>query len=422
MQRYSLKLTSIILLLFVSCGFLFYVLTRVPFHTSPIANTPPPKSALLPPVKNTLCKTIVVKTGDTLGTLLAKLPISSEQAQEATEALSKVINPKDLQVDETISVVCSPQGKGKEHHLDSLSFRPDIAYKIVLTRSPTGQFEAKKAPVPLKHEYTSLGGNIRMSLYADGLKMGASPKMLSDMITAFSHDVDFQRDIHPGTKFSLFYDTHRDAKTKLERPGNLLYAKLVIGDTVHEIYYFHPPGSTPGHYTAKGCSIKTALMRTPIDGARLSSGFGNRKHPVLGYTKMHKGVDFAAPQGTPIMAAGDGVVVKCGPYSSYGNYICIRHRGNMKTAYAHLKGYAKHIKAGCKVRQGQIIGYVGQTGRATGPHLHFELIHNGKHINPKKIASLPKTALSGKSLAAFKRFQAKINKLRRDYNALRASS
>src|SRR3990167_8119524 len=130
-------------------------------------------------------------------------------------------------------------------------------------------------------------------------------------------------------------------------------------------------------------------MRTPIDGARLSSGFGNRKHPILGYTKMHKGVDFAAPKGTPIMAAGDGVVERCSPYSSYGNYICIRHNGNTKTAYAHLSRYAKGMNKGTKVRQGQVIGYVGTTGRTTGAHLHFEVIQNGKQVNPKKITQLP---------------------------------
>ncbi len=375
-----------------------------------------PSRRLMPylPKKQPRKETIVVKGGDTFGTVLNTLPISAAQAQEATDALSKVFNPKDLKVDQALHVVCHPQGEGEAHSLTSLLLRPDIDYEIKLMCTPEGELVAERHDIPLKHEYVDIGGTIHMSLYADALQKGASPKMVYEMIKAFSYDVDFQRDIQPGTVYELFYDTHRDEKSGLERAGHLLYAKLVIGEKAHEIYYFQPPGGVGGYYTAKGSSIKTALMRTPIDGARLSSGFGNRRHPVLGYTKMHKGVDFAAPTGTPIMAAGDGVVERCGPFSSYGNYICIRHSGNMKTAYAHLSRFAKNVKAKCKVRQGQVIGYVGRTGRATGAHLHFELLQNGKHINPQKITQLPKTALGGKSLAAFKAFKAKIDKMRRD--------
>ena len=413
MPQYSFKFITTIICFIASCGFLFYVLSKAPSH-APVSSKTTPTQVPPIPVKPPLKDTLVAKEGDTFSSLLNTLPIPSSHAQEATEALSRVFNPTDLKVDQELHVVCHPKAESKDYDLTSLSLRPDIDYEIKLERTPTGQLEAKKHTIPLKHDYVDIGGNIRMSLYADALRMGASPKMLYDMIKGFSYDVDFQRDTHPGTAFSLFYDTYKDEKTNLERPGDLLYAKLVIGDTPHEIYYFQPSGGVAGYYTAKGSNIKTALLRTPIDGARLSSGFGNRKHPVLGYTKMHKGVDFAAPQGTPIMAAGDGVVERRGPYSSYGNYICIRHGGNMKTAYAHLSRYAKNIKAGCKVRQGQIIGYVGRTGRATGNHLHFELLQNGKHINPQKITQLPKTALTGKTLTAFKRFKAKIDKMRQD--------
>jgi murein DD-endopeptidase MepM/ murein hydrolase activator NlpD len=226
--------------------------------------------------------------------------------------------------------------------------------------------------------------------------------------------VDFQRDIQPGAQFSLFYDSYKDEESGLERPGELLYAKLLLEGTPYEVYRFQAPGDVPGYYTTTGEAVRKALLKTPIDGARINSGFGNRKHPILGYTKMHKGVDFAAPRGTPIMAAGDGIVEKCGPYSSYGNYICIRHNGSTKTAYAHLSRYAKGVHNGTKVRQGQVIGFVGATGRTTGPHLHFELIQNGKHVNPQKVTQFPATKLTGKALIAFKAFIDKIKKMKKE--------
>jgi murein DD-endopeptidase MepM/ murein hydrolase activator NlpD len=238
--------------------------------------------------------------------------------------------------------------------------------------------------------------------------------MLHDMFNAFSYDVDFQRDIQPGTEFSLFYDTFKDEESGLERPGELLYARLVLDGKSHNLYRFQPPGGVPGYYTSQGEAVKKALLRTPIDGARINSGFGNRKHPIQGYTKMHKGVDFGAPTGTPIMAAGDGVVERCSKYAGYGNYVCIRHNGNTKTAYAHLSRYAKGMSVGKKVRQGEVIGYVGATGQTTGPHLHFELIQNGKHVNPQKVTQLPTTKLTGKALSDFKAFMSKIEKMQKE--------
>ena len=249
-----------------------------------------------------------------------------------------------------------------------------------------------------------------MSLYADALRSGASPKMVYDMIRALSFDVDFQRDIHTGDTYTMIYDTFRDEETGLERAGELSYAELTTQGKTNKVYRFQPKGGVPGYYTEAGEAVRKALLRTPVDGARISGTFGMRKkHPVLGYTKMHKGIDFAAPTGTPIMAAGDGVVEKAGRFSSYGNYILLRHNGSTKTAYAHLSKYA--VKKGDKVRQGQVIGYVGATGRATGPHLHFELLQNGVHVNPRKVTQMPGTKLTGNNIKAFKTAKDKVNKL-----------
>lgn len=357
-------------------------------------------------------ETLTIKEGDTLASVLSHLGIPSQQAHEAIAALLKVFNPRDLKVDQEVYVVYESQPNSDEYDLKFLRLRPDFEHNIELVQTGGGVFEATKYKKELKHEYVGIQGDIKLSLYADGLKAGASPKMLYDMIKAFSFDVDFQRDIHADDQFSLFYDSFKDEEANLERPGELLYGKLVLDGIEHEIYRFQPQGGVPGYYTKKGDAVQKALLRTPIDGARVNSGFGNRRHPIKGYTKMHKGVDFGAPIGTPIMAAGDGVVERCNKYGGYGNYICVRHSGNTKTAYAHLSRFAKGVFAGSKVRQGQIIGYVGMTGSTTGPHLHFELIQSGRHVNPQKLTQLPKTKLVGKMLNEFKAFVVKVDKMR----------
>lgn len=359
-------------------------------------------------------ETLTITEGDTLASILNRIGIPSSQAHEAIAALSTVFNPKDLKINQEVYIIYDSHPEGETYDLKFLRLRPDIDYDIEVVRTGGGIFQANKYKKELKHEYINVEGDIKFSLYADALKAGASPKMLYDMIQALSYDVDFQRDIQAGAQFSLFYDTYKDEETGLERPGELLYAKLHLDDKPFEVYRFQAPGDIPGYYTAKGEAVKKALLKTPIDGARINSGFGNRKHPILGYTKMHKGVDFAAPKGTPIMAAGDGVVERCGPYSSYGNYICIRHDGSTKTAYAHLSRYAKGVNKGRKIRQGEVIGYVGATGRTTGAHLHYEVIKNGKQVNPQTVTQLSKTKLSGKALAAFKAFVSKIQKMKKE--------
>lgn len=374
----------------------------------------PPEEEVVEVDRGPYDETFAITEGDTLGSLLNRIGIPTSQAHEVITSLSTVYDPKDLKVDQEIYVIYDDRSDGEGYDLKFLRLRADIDHDVELVRTGGGLFQATKYKKELSHEYVNVEGDIKISLYADALKAGASPKMLYDMIQAFSFDVDFQRDIQPGAQFSLFYDTFKDEETGHERPGELLYAKLLLEGNPIEIYRFQPPGEVPAYYTAEGEAVRKDLLKTPIDGARVNSGFGNRKHPILGYTKMHKGVDFAAPKGTPIMAAGNGVVERCGPYSSYGNYVCIRHNGSTKTAYAHLSRYAKGVSQGTKVRQGQVIGYVGATGRATGPHLHFELIQNGKHVNPQKITQLPKTKLTGKSLDAFKAAMAKIIQMKKE--------
>lgn len=417
MRQSSAKLITILVCLVLAYGLAFYMAYKSPSAESEetvadhVAQAQPSEEVTVAD-EGPYDETLTITEGDTLASILNRFGIPKTQAHEAITALSKVFNPKDLKTNQEVYIIYDSQLEGDGYDLKFLRIRADLDHDVELVLSGGGVFQATKYKKELKHEYVAIEGNINISLYADGLKAGASPKMLNDMIKVLSHDINFQFDIQPGTTFALLYDTYKDEESGLERPGELLSAKLVIEGKTHEVYRFQPPGGVPSYYTALGEAVRKMLMKTPVDGARLSSGFGNRKHPILGFTKMHKGVDFAAPKGTPIMAAGDGVIERCSPYSSYGNYVCIRHNGNTKTAYAHLSKFAKGMKAGVKVRQGQTIGYVGATGRASGPHLHFEVIQNGKHVNPTKVTQLASTKLTGTTLASFHANKAQIDRIK----------
>ena len=216
------------------------------------------------------------------------------------------------------------------------------------------------------------------------LKNGVSPDILVKIISLFSFDLDFQRDIRKKDRFQIMYEVFEDENKKVVETGEILFANLKLSGQDNGLYYFDKEGSE-GHYDKNGKSVKKALMKTPINGARLSSPFGMRKHPIDGYNKMHRGTDFAAPTGTPIMASGDGVVKKAGWCGGGGNCVKIRHNSTYQTIYAHMSKFARGIKAGVRVKQGQTIGYVGSTGKSTGPHLHYEVIVNGKKVNSQKL-------------------------------------
>lgn len=363
-----------------------------------------------------LDETLQITAGDTLMSVLARLGISKVEAHEAVQALSAVFKPKDLKAGQEVYVIYE-KGDDGAYHLKYLQLQPDIDHNIELNRTEAGLFAAEKTQRQLEHTYARVEGKINISLYADALKAGASPKMLHDMIRVLSYDVDFQRDVQRGDKFELVYDSYVDREAGVERPGELVYANVIIGGNPYKVYRFQPQGANPEYFTAKGESMRKAFLKTPIDGARLTSGFGNRKHPIHGFTKMHKGVDFGAPTGTPIMAAADGVIERASRFGGYGNYISIRHDGATKTAYAHLSKYAKGVKAGSRVKQGQIIGYVGTTGNSTSPHLHYELIKHGKHVNPTKHTQMGSLKLTGKKFQSFEAHKKKIDALVKDLPA-----
>lgn len=361
--------------------------------------------------KGPLEKTLFIHKGDTLTSVLVYSGIERGQAHEIAELLRKAFNPKDLHPDHEIHITFIPiPEKQGAYDLQSLYFRPSISEEIWITRTDNGPFIIEKLPVKLDHVVKEVTGKIHDSFYMDAGKQGVPKRILHEFIKAFSYDVDFQRGFHVDDEYALVFDLYADPNTQREEAGDLLYATLTLQGKKLSIYRFKTKSGDYAYFNAKGESVRKGLLRTPIDGARISSGYGSRKHPVLGYTKQHKGVDFAAPIGTPIMASGDGVIEKAGPWASYGNYIRIRHNSEFSTVYAHLSRFSNGIRAGKRVKQAQIIGYVGMTGRTTGPHLHYELLRHNVQINPSSIKMLPAGKLTGQELKKFIAHKEEIDK------------
>ena len=256
---------------------------------------------------------------------------------------------------------------------------------------------------PTRSENTLIKGIIKSSLYLSAIKSGMPENTLLEMINLLGFSVDFQREIRVGDTFEIMFTKEIDVlKNSLIQTKPIDFVSINLSGTKLSFYKYHDEYGLPQYYDENGKSSKRTIMKTPINGAKLTSRYGKRKHPVLGYTKLHRGIDFAAPAGTPIFAAGDGIVEKAGWNGSYGRYIRIRHTGTYKTAYAHLSGIHKRIKIGSRISQGKIIGYVGSSGRSTGAHLHYEVLRNDKQVNPMNIKLPAGKNLNKKYLSAFK--------------------
>lgn len=307
-------------------------------------------------------------------------------------------------------------GTDPQARLLTLEFRPDPEHRIAVRRDHDGALAADKITVPLTTRTTAISGVINGSLYLSAKTAGAPDGIIAELADAFAYDVDFQREIRGGDEFEAVFEVKYDDRNVRVATGDLVYARLNWRGRREEKGYYSfaskEDGDRKDFYDATGQSARRLLMKTPIDGARLSSGFGTRRHPILGYRKAHKGVDFAAPRGTPIKAAGDGVIERADRYGSFGNYVRIRHANGYKTAYAHLKGFRSGIRKGKRVRQGDIIGYVGTTGRSTGPHLHYEVHLNGKAVNPQRLKIATGKQLRGSDLERFKEERDRIDAMR----------
>ncbi len=358
-------------------------------------------------------KTVTLKSGDNLGPLLQRNGLSGQQAYRVTKAFGEVYKPRNLRAGQSFDLYFT------ENSLDHMTFKPNVETTVFVDRDSVtedGEFyTARKVAAEFKYETIGVKATIENSLYVDATKLGAPDKVVVQFANIYEYSVDFQRDIQPGDAFEMFFEVARDQKGNIVKAGDLLYTSFSPRGKTSEYWLFEDKKGRENFYDAAGKTAKRKLRATPVNGARLSSSYGRRRHPVLGYRKMHTGVDFAAPRGTPILAAGSGTIERANRYGSFGNYIRIRHTDGYKTAYAHLKGFARGVKSGAYVKQDQVIGYVGTTGRSTGPHLHYEVIHNGKKINPRRLSQL-----SGKPLAKSQRpaFDAQ----RKDTDTLRARS
>ena len=359
----------------------------------PITRRPPATPSL--PAAAPTGGMIEARPGDTPLKLLARIGVAPQDAQAAVRELSTVWNPRDLKAGQKAAVFV------QDDRL--LSFRLALApdHEIVVARDYQGNFVAEDQDRPTREVATLGTGTIQTSLSGAASRAGVPAGVLGEMIAAFSYDVDFQREVRPGDTFTVLYRRIHDEFGQPTGLGRLVYAEMVLSGTRLRLYRYTPEGGEPGYFTAIGENIKKPLLRTPVDGARLTSGFGMRVHPVLGYSRMHRGVDFAASIGTAVYAAGDGVVVHAGRVSGYGNYVEIEHNQQYATAYGHLSAFARGLHDGERVRQGEVIGYVGMTGLATGPHLHYEVHYQGAQIDPLSVRMPSLTRLAGDDLKAF---------------------
>ena len=354
-------------------------------------------------------KAVVIGRGDTLSKALTRAGGTREEAEAAIVAFRKVHNPRRLRVGQTLSLAFEPEnGSNGAPRLASLALDVAADRDVVVTRSNDGIFLPSVVDRPLDRVLQRTVGTIDSSLYVSALAAGMPNQVLMEMVHIFSFDVDFQWDIQPGDRFEVLYEAVFNRAGEFVENGPILYANLEVGEREVELFRYEPDEGPADYIDAQGASVRKALMRTPINGARLSSAYGMRRHPILGYNKKHLGVDFAAPTGTPIYAGGDGKISMIGRYGNYGKYVRIRHNSTYSTGYAHLSGFAKGMKKGKRVRQGQVIGYVGSTGMSTGPHLHYEVMVGNKRINPMTLKLPSGRKLKGRELAEF---QAQVQKI-----------
>ena len=351
---------------------------------------------------------VTVRRGDTLMKVLRRAGAGRGEAHASIAALGTVFNLRRLRIGQELTAAFRRSAPadgadgtpGKAGELVSVTVEVDSERSVTASRTESG-FDARETVRPLDSVLVRGAGRIDDSLFVSARRAGVPARVLMDVIHVFSWDVDFQRQIRRGDRFEILFERFRDGDGRPVKDGDVLFASLSLSGADLPLYRFVDGDGAADYYDPKGRSARKALMKTPVDGARLSSRYGKRRHPILGYTTMHRGVDFAAPRGTPIMAAGDGVVERASRYGAYGNYVRIRHNRAYKTVYAHLKSYARGVRPGKRVRQGQTIGYVGSTGRSTGPHLHYEVHRNGKQINPLRLKLPTGKVLKGRDLARF---------------------
>ena len=394
------------------------------------------RDAAKPPIET---RTLTVDDGDTIIGMLQEAGVSNVDAAAVVDAMRPLYRPRNIRSGQTFKATfgkptddaaktapdtgpvagAPPAETAQDDDADSspvrrllsLSFAPSIDHEItVRLTAPEGYF-AEDVARKLRTQYQHVGATIDSSLYLAATQAGIPASVVVEIIRMFSYEVDFQRDVHEGDEFEVFFNRYVTQEGAPAKVGDILAASMTLSGKKFLLYRFETADGDAEYFDVNGQSAKAMLMKTPVDGARISSGFGRRHHPILGYTRMHKGIDFAVPSGTPVMAAGNGTVTFAGPAGEYGNLVVIKHSNSYSTAYGHLSRFASNIRKGAHVRQGDIVAYSGMTGLATGPHLHYEIRVDNTQVNPATVKLASGRKLEGDELKAFVAERAHIETL-----------
>ena len=349
-----------------------------------------------------------IKKGDTIQKILKKYKVPNNEIQTVINQYKKYGNPNQLLLGNKIDITIEKNAAANQNFIIKFSVPVTKSTTIEIIKDSENKIVSKKIITKLYKKKILSENIINNNLYSSAIEVNINPDTIIEFARIFGFEIDFQRDIRKNDYFKILYEKYFDENGEFVKSGPIVYAHMSVNGREIMLYKFGSDKSY-SYFDTNGKSVEKALMKTPINGARLSSPFGKRKHPILGYNKMHQGTDFAAPSGTPIMASGTGTITRAKWCGGGGNCIKIKHNSTYETIYAHMKSFAKGIKVGKKVRQGQIVGYVGSTGMSTGPHLHYEVIINGKKVNSQKL-KLP----SGKILKDNERTQFEIHRIKTD--------
>ena len=349
-----------------------------------------------------------IKKGDTIQKILKKYKVKNNDIQTTINQYKKYGNPNQLLVGNKIDIIIEKNSSKEENSIVKFSVPITKSTTIAIIKNEENKIISKKIITKLYKKKILSENTIKNNLYSSAIEVQINPDTIIEFARIFGFEIDFQRDIRKNDYFKIIYDKYFDENGEFIKSGSILYAHMSVNGREISLYKFGNDKDY-GYFDINGKSVEKALMKTPINGSRLSSPFGMRKHPILGFNKKHTGTDFAAKEGTPIMASGTGIIIRAKWCGGGGNCIKIKHNSTYETIYAHMKNFAKGIKVGKKIKQGQIIGSVGSTGMSTGPHLHYEVIINGKKVNSQKL-KLP----SGKVLKGDERKQFEIHRIKTD--------
>lgn len=356
-------------------------------------------------------KLVSVEKGDTFISILTKQGLGYDDAHEIYNAFKKVYDPKKIRVGQKLLIKGIYDNQlNKITHISSIVLQTNNMERFVLNKKENGTYKISSEKEELISEVNNAMGTISGSLSQSMNRQGVPHKVVNEFIKIFSYSVDFRRDVRKGDKFEIVFENNITKEGKVASTGNILYAGLQLRNETVSLYRFKDAKGNVDFYNDKGYAMKKSLHRKPLafQNARVSSPFGKRRHPIYRDLRIHWGIDYAAPRGTKVFAGGDGVVKEAKYNGGYGNYIKIRHNSEYSTAYGHLSSFAKGIRAGSRVKQGDVIGYVGSTGRSTGPHLHYEVVQKGKRVNPTTIKASTGNNLAGKELKSFKKMVSDI--------------